>query len=125
MMLPSFARARLVGYAWVVVAAVAIGFISFGLWVHHMFTTGLPQLSMSFFAAASISSAIAMGVQACAWVATLWDGKPVLRVPRLFMLGFLFIFTVGGFSRCMNAYECWAYAPRHRSRPRPSLQSPG
>jgi cytochrome c oxidase subunit I+III len=103
MMLPAFARARLVGYAWVVVAAVAIGFISFGLWVHHMYTTGLPQLSMAFFAAASISIAIPMGVQVFAWVATLWDGKPVLRVPMLFILGFLFIFTVGGLTGVMVA----------------------
>ena len=103
MMLPSFARARLVGFAWVVVAAVAIGFISFGLWVHHMFATGLPQLSMAFFAAASISIAIPMGVQVFAWIATLWDGKPALRVPMLFILGFLFIFTVGGLTGVMVA----------------------
>jgi cytochrome c oxidase subunit I+III len=103
MMLSSFARTRLVGYTWVVMAAIAIGFISFGLWVHHMFTTGLPHLSLSFFAAASISIAIPMGVQVFAWIATLWDGKPVLRVPMLFMLGFLFIFTIGGLTGVMVA----------------------
>ena len=103
MMLPSFARTRLVGYTWVVMAAIAIGFLSFGLWVHHMFTTGLPHLSLSFFAAASISIAIPMGVQVFAWLATLWDGKPVLRVPMLFILGFLFIFTIGGLTGVMVA----------------------
>jgi cytochrome c oxidase subunit I+III len=103
MMLPSFARTRLVGHVWVVMVAIAIGFISFGLWVHHMFTTGLPHLSLSFFAAASISIAIPMGVQVFAWLATLWDGKPVLRVPMLFMLGFLFIFTIGGLTGVMVA----------------------
>jgi cytochrome c oxidase subunit I+III len=103
MILPSFARARLVGYAWVVMAAVAVGFLSFGLWVHHMYATGLPFLSLSFFAAASTSIAIPMGVQVFAWLATLWDGKPVLRVPMLFILGFLFIFTVGGLTGVMVA----------------------
>src|SRR6185369_16596176 len=53
MMLPTFARTPLVGYAWIVLAAIAVGFLSFGLWVHHMFTTGLPLLSLSFFSAAS------------------------------------------------------------------------
>jgi len=103
MMLPSFARAQLVGYAWVALAAIAVGFLSFGLWVHHMFTTGLPLLSLSFFSAASSAIAIPMGIQVFAWIATLWDGKPVLRVPMLFILGFLFIFTIGGLTGVMVA----------------------
>ena len=102
-MLPSFARSRLVGYAWVVMAAVAVGFLSFGLWVHHMYATGLPRMSLSFFAAASTSIAIPMGVQVFAWLATLWEGRPVLRVPMLFILGFLFIFTIGGLTGVMVA----------------------
>ena len=103
MMLPTFARAPLVGYAWVVLAAIAVGFLSFGLWVHHMFTTGLPLLSLAFFSAASSAIAIPMGIQVFAWIATLWDGKPVLRVPMLFILGFLFIFTIGGLTGVMVA----------------------
>jgi cytochrome c oxidase subunit I+III len=103
MMLPSFARARLVGHTWIVFAAIAVGFLSFGLWVHHMFTTGLPLISLSFFAAASSAIAIPMGIQVFAWIATLWDGKPVLRVPLLFILGFLFIFTIGGVTGVMVA----------------------
>jgi cytochrome c oxidase subunit I+III len=103
MMLPTFARARLVGYTWIVMAAVAIGFISFGLWVHHMYATGLPVLSLSFFAAASTAIAIPMGVQIFAWIATLWEGRPVLRVPLLFIFGFLFIFTLGGLTGVMVA----------------------
>ena len=103
MMLPSFARARLIGYTWIVMAALAIGFLSFGLWVHHMYTTGLPRLSVSFFAAASAAIAIPMGVQVFAWIATLWEGKPQLRVPMLFILGFIFIFTVGGLTGVMVA----------------------
>ena len=103
MMLPAFARTHLVGYTWVVVAAIAIGFLSFGLWVHHMFTTGLPLLSLGFFSAASSAIAIPMGIQVFAWLATLWAGKPVLRVPMLFILGFLFIFVVGGLTGVMVA----------------------
>ena len=103
MMLPSFARTPLVGYAWVALAAIAVGFLSFGLWVHHMFTTGLPLLSLSFFSAASSAIAIPMGIQVFAWIATLWEGKPVLRVPMLFILGFLFIFTIGGLTGVMVA----------------------
>ena len=103
MMLPSFARTRLVGYTWVALAAIAVGFLSFGLWVHHMFTTGLPLLSLAFFSAASSAIAIPMGIQVFAWIATLWDGKPVLRVPMLFILGFLFIFTIGGLTGVMVA----------------------
>ena len=103
MMLPSFARAPLVGHAWVVLAAVAVGFLSFGLWVHHMFTTGLPLLSLSFFSAASSAIAIPMGIQVFAWLATLWEGRPVLRVPMLFILGFLVIFVIGGLTGVMVA----------------------
>jgi cytochrome c oxidase subunit I+III len=103
MMLPSFARAKLVGYTWLALAAISIGFLSFGLWVHHMYTTGLPILSLAFFSAASSAIAIPMGIQVFAWIATLWDGRPVLRVPLLFILGFLFIFTVGGLTGVMVA----------------------
>jgi cytochrome c oxidase subunit I+III len=103
MMLPSFARAKLVGYAWLALAAISVGFLSFGLWVHHMYTTGLPLLSLAFFSAASSAIAIPMGIQVFAWIATLWDGRPVLRVPLVFILGFLFIFTIGGLTGVMVA----------------------
>ncbi len=103
MMLPTFTRTALVGYTWVVLAAVSIGILSFGLWVHHMFTTGLPLMSVSFFAAASSVIALPMGIQVFAWLATLWEGKPVLHTPMLFILGFLFIFVVGGLTGVMVA----------------------
>jgi cytochrome c oxidase subunit I+III len=103
MILPTFARTRLVGYAWVTLAAISVGFLSFGLWVHHMYATGLPLMSLSFFSAASTAIAIPMGIQVFAWLATLWDGKPVLRVPMLFVIGFLIIFTIGGVTGVMVA----------------------
>jgi cytochrome c oxidase subunit I+III len=101
--IPTFARTPLVGHTWVVLAAIAVGFLSFGLWVHHMFTTGLPLLSLAFFSAASSAIAIPMGIQVFAWIATMWGGKPALRVPMLFVLGFLFIFTIGGLTGVMVA----------------------
>ena len=101
--LPTFARGRLVGYTWVALAAVAVGFLSFGLWVHHMFATGLPMMSLAFFSAASSAIAIPMGIQVFAWLATLWEGRPVLRTPLLFILGFLIIFTIGGVTGVMVA----------------------
>ena len=103
MMLPAFARTRLAGYEWVVLAAISVGFLSFGLWVHHMFTTGLPLLSLAFFSAASSAIAIPMGIQVFAWIATLWEGRPRLAVPMLFILGFLFIFVIGGLTGVMVA----------------------
>jgi cytochrome c oxidase subunit I+III len=103
MILPSFARVPLVGRTWIILAAVSVGLLSFGLWVHHMFATGLPLVSLSFFSAASSAIAIPMGIQVFAWIATLWEGKPVLRVPLLFILGFLFIFTLGGLTGVMVA----------------------
>ena len=103
MMLPSFARAPLVGYGLVVMAAIAVGILSFGLWVHHMYATGLPRMSLAFFAVASTAISIPMGIQVFAWIATLWEGKPQMRVPMLFILGFIFTFTVGGLTGVMVA----------------------
>jgi heme/copper-type cytochrome/quinol oxidase subunit 1 len=75
--LPAFARRRVVGYLGLVVALVTIAFLSFGLWVHHMFTTGLPPLGMSFFTVASIMIALPTGLQIFCWIATLATGERV------------------------------------------------
>jgi cytochrome c oxidase subunit 1 len=100
--LPAFARRRVVGYAALVVALVSIAFLSFGLWVHHMFTTGLPPLGMSFFTAASIMIALPTGLQIFCWIATLATGKPVkFATPFLFIIGFFFIFIIGGLTGVM------------------------
>src|SRR5438094_10338402 len=84
MILPVFARRALVGYLWVVTALVAIAFISFGVWVHHMFATGMPALAVSFFSAASLIITLPSGVQFFAWIATMWSGRPRLTTPMLF-----------------------------------------
>jgi cytochrome c oxidase subunit 1 len=99
----TFARRQAFGYLPLVLSLIATGFLSFGLWVHHMFTTGLPQLGASFFTASSMLIAIPNGIQIFCWIATLWDGRPVFRTPLLFVLGFFFIFVAGGLSGIMLA----------------------
>ncbi|MCM5679694.1 cytochrome c oxidase subunit I [Schlegelella sp. S2-27] len=101
--LPVFARRPLVGYRWAVVAVITTGFISFGLWVHHMFTVGIPQLAQVFFSAASMLVAVPTSIQIFAWLATLWTGRPVMRVPMLWVVGFLVIFVAGGLTGVMLA----------------------
>jgi cytochrome c oxidase subunit 1 len=99
----TFARRQAFGYIPLVLSLIATGFLSFGLWVHHMFTTGLPQLGASFFTASSMLIAIPNGIQIFCWIATLWDGRPVFRTPLLFILGFFFIFVAGGLSGILLA----------------------
>jgi cytochrome c oxidase subunit I+III len=102
-MLPAFARRAVVGYTAIVVAVIATGFISFGLWVHHMFTVGIPHLALAFFSAASMLVAVPTGVQLFAWIATLWHGRPVWNLPMLYLFGFLSIFVFGGLTGVMVA----------------------
>jgi cytochrome c oxidase subunit I+III len=103
MIVPTVAKHRLIAYRLVVLAVVGVGILSFGLWVHHMFATGLPRLSLGFFSAASMAVAIPSGIQVFAWIATLGAGRPRVTVPALFILGFLFIFTLGGITGVMVA----------------------
>jgi cytochrome c oxidase subunit I+III len=100
--LPAFARRRVVGYLALVIALVTIAFLSFGLWVHHMFATGLPPLGMSFFTAASIMIGLPTGMQIFCWIATLATGERVrFAPPILFVIGFFFIFIIGGLTGIM------------------------
>jgi cytochrome c oxidase subunit I len=103
MMIATFARRPVIGYTVIVLSLIAIGFLSFGLWVHHMFVTGLPQLGASMFTASSMLIAVPSGLQIFCWLATLWDGRPVYRTPLLFVLGFIVIFVIGGLSGVMVA----------------------
>jgi cytochrome c oxidase subunit I len=102
-MLPTFCRRPVFGYLPLVVALLATGFLAFGLWVHHMFTTGLPRLGESFFTASSMAIAIPNGVQIFCWLATICLGRPVLRTPMLFILAFFFTFVIGGLTGVMVA----------------------
>ena len=102
-LIPVFARHAIVGYSLLVVSIVATGFISFGLWVHHMFTVGIPHLALVFFSAASMLVALPTTVQVFAWIATLYAGRPVMSVPMLHLFGFLFVFVFGGLTGVMLA----------------------
>jgi cytochrome c oxidase subunit 1 len=99
----TFSGRNIIGYPAIVLAIVAQGIISFGLWVHHMFATGLPQLGQSFFTAASMVISIPTGIQIFCWIATMWAGKVRVATPMLYLLGFLFIFVIGGLSGVMIA----------------------
>ena len=103
MVLPVMARHPLIGYGWIVGSILALGFFSFGLWVHHMFATGIPHLALAFFSAASTLVAVPTVVQIFAWLATLWSGRPVLRLPMLYIAGFFAIFLIGGLTGVMLA----------------------
>lgn len=103
MIVPVFARRPIVGYPLIVIAIIATGFISFGLWAHHMFTVGLPDVAMSFFTAASTMIAIPAGIQVFAWITTILRGRPRWKTPMLFVAGFLVIFVLGGITGVMVA----------------------
>ena len=101
--LPVMARTRLLGYGALVAAVMALAFLSFGLWVHHMFTTGIPHMALGFFSAASALVAIPTAVQVFAWLGTLWSGRPRMKLPMLYLAGFFFVFVLGGLTGVMLA----------------------
>ncbi|MGV8956082.1 MAG: cytochrome c oxidase subunit I, partial [Cypionkella sp.] len=101
--LPVFCRRPLVGYTLVAISTVATMVLGFGVWVHHMFATGLPVMSLSFFSAASFVIAIPSAVAVFAWIATIWTGRPQFTTPFLFFAGFVMLFVIGGVSGFMTA----------------------
>jgi cytochrome c oxidase subunit I+III len=101
--IPIASRERLAGYLWTVGAFLAIAFISFGVWVHHMFATGLPAQAAGFFSSASLVIAIPSGILYFCWIATMLPGRVQRTVPMLFSLGFLAIFLAGGITGVMVA----------------------
>ncbi|RAS03212.1 cytochrome c oxidase subunit I [Ensifer adhaerens] len=103
MIVPTFSGRPIVGYSWIVLAAVGTGFLSFGLWVHHMFATGLPQISLAFFSAASEAVAIPTAVQVFVFIATMLAGRVIPSTPMLFGAGGIAIFVIGGLTGVMVA----------------------
>ena len=100
--LPVFCRRPLVGYSVVALATVATMVLGFGVWVHHMFATGLPGVSLSFFSAASIIIALPSAVGVFAWLATIWLGRPIFTAAFMFFASFIILFTIGGVSGFMT-----------------------
>jgi cytochrome c oxidase subunit I len=101
--LPIFCRRPLVGYPLVALSTVATMILGFGVWVHHMFATGLPGLSMSFFSAASIAIVLPSAVAVFSWLATIWLGRPVITTAFLFFSSTILLFVIGGVSGFMTA----------------------
>lgn len=103
MIVPTIARTPLVGHSLVVLAIVATAFMAFGVWAHHMFTTGLPQVSMAYFSAAGMAVSVPAGVQVFAWIATLAAGNIRWSAPALFAVGGIIVFVIGGLTGVMLA----------------------
>ena len=101
--LPVMARTKLLGYGWIVAAAAFLGVLSFGLWVHHMYTTGIPHMGLAFFSAASTLVALPTGIQIFAWIGTIWKGRPEMHLPMLWIVAFFATFVIGGLTGVMVA----------------------
>ncbi|PZN34905.1 MAG: cytochrome c oxidase subunit I [Proteobacteria bacterium] len=99
----TFTRRRIFGYPVMVLALAMTALFAFGLWVHHMYATGLPRLGNTFFMGASMIIAIPSGVQIFCWLATLWQGRPRFATPLMYMLGFIVVFVLGGLTGVMLA----------------------
>jgi cytochrome c oxidase subunit I len=99
----TFCRRPLVGYTAVVLSTVATMILGFGVWVHHMFATGLPAMGLSIFSAASLIISIPSAIQVFAWIATIWTGRPVFKTAFLYIAGFIVMFVIGGVSGVMTA----------------------
>jgi cytochrome c oxidase subunit I len=100
--LPVFCRRPLVAYTAVVLATLATMTLGFGVWVHHMFATGLPTLALSFFSGVSLIITIPSAVAVFAWTATIWTGRPVLTTAFLFFASTIILFVIGGVSGFMT-----------------------
>ncbi|MFN7132965.1 MAG: cytochrome c oxidase subunit I, partial [Myxococcales bacterium] len=100
---PVFVGRRIAGYTLLALSLVGLAFLSFGLWVHHMYAAGLPLMGMNFFAAASMMVVIPSSIQIFAWIRTLWTGHPRFEPPLLFALGFIVLFILGGITGIMVA----------------------
>ncbi len=101
--IPTFARKALFGYDSMVYATASIAFLSFIVWAHHMFTVGMPIAGELFFMFATMLIAVPTGVKVFNWIATMWRGSMTFETPMLFAVGFVFLFTIGGFSGLMLA----------------------
>ena len=103
MMIPILSRTTILGYGAIVAAVLGLVFLSFGLWVHHMFTVGIPHMALAFFSAASVLVAVPTAVQVFAWIGTMWKGRPQLVLPMYHILGFFLTFVMGGLTGVMLA----------------------
>jgi cytochrome c oxidase subunit I len=101
--IPTFTRRRMVAFPMVALAEILVAFIGFGVWAHHMFSTGLSNVTIVYFAAASMMVVIPSAIQLFAWLTTLVTGRPIFKTPLLFIIGFIVFFIIGGLSGIMFA----------------------
>jgi cytochrome c oxidase subunit I len=98
MIIPVFSRRPIVGYAWVATATMLTGAVGFSVWLHHMFTTGMSDMTMSFFSAGSMLISLFTTIQVFAWVATIWKGRLVMTAAMYYALGSVALLVIGGLS---------------------------
>jgi cytochrome c oxidase subunit 1 len=96
--IPTFSRKKLFGYSSMVYATASIAVLSFVVWAHHMFTTGMPVTGQLFFMYATMLIAVPTAAKIFNWLATMWKGSMTFETPMLFAVGFIFVFTMGGFT---------------------------
>jgi cytochrome c oxidase subunit I len=101
--IPTFSRKPLFGYPIIVFSGATIGLLGFGVWSHHMFTTGMGTMATAAFALATMAIAVPTGVKMFNWIGTMWGGHIMMRTPMMFALGFLWMFMMGGFSGIMHS----------------------
>jgi cytochrome c oxidase subunit 1 len=99
--IPAFSRKPLFGYDSMVYATASIAFLSFIVWAHHMYTVGMPVAGELFFMYATMLIAVPTGVKVFNWISTMWRGAMTFETPMLFSIGFLVLFTLGGFTGLM------------------------
>ncbi|MSQ56808.1 MAG: cytochrome c oxidase subunit I [Limnohabitans sp.] len=95
---PAFSRKKLFGFASMVYATASIAILSFIVWAHHMYATGMPVTGQLFFMYATMLISVPTGVKVFNWIATMWKGSMTFESPMLFAVGFIFVFTMGGFT---------------------------
>jgi cytochrome c oxidase subunit I len=96
--IPTFARKPLFGYASMVYATASIAILSFIVWAHHMYSVGMPTAAQLYFMYATMLIAVPTGVKVFNWIATMWEGAMTFETPMLFAIGFVALFTIGGFT---------------------------
>ncbi|MCH8995359.1 MAG: cbb3-type cytochrome c oxidase subunit I, partial [Chloroflexi bacterium] len=101
--LPTFSRKPLFGYPFIVFSGIAIAFMSWGVWAHHMYTTGLGSIANSAFGISTILIAIPTGIKIFNWLGTLWKGSISLKTPLMFAVGFIAMFTIGGLTGMIHS----------------------
>jgi cytochrome c oxidase subunit 1 len=101
--IPVFSRKPIFGYPVMVAATVAIGFVSFTVWAHHMFTVGMNSYANSFFTISTMIVGVPTGIKIFNWIGTMWGGKIQFKTPMLFCIGFLFQFLIAGLTGIMLA----------------------